>query len=384
MASYSATLLIAFSIYTKIKMNTELQNKVWSILPKEFKEEVKETFRKCLGVPKYEAITIKPMLLDSLFGHHNLTSDEEGEEILTCEKYKVEEALNYCDELDSISGSCNMLNWGKQMIAYLFGSKCLLDAHEDNFTSIEPKPAEPKFKIGDKVRVKFNAKELHSNPDPSKNIYYWQTTRDKYLGKVFKITDIWKSGTITLNTAEVMFWEPFDLEPYTEPKNEVVKMKPIKSYVSVYLATKEEDEEFRTLLYENGFMWSSGTALISLSNWDSDHKASQIHFVYHDKTVTYLGERTEETLTFTEFKKRYFGEDVNLSQETVNCDKQFDTILKNDFRDHNRLHIAAMIAQGIMANSNPQMVDTNVERVVDLAILTADTLIAKCEKGGEE
>ncbi len=42
-----------------------------------------------------------------------------------------------------------------------------------------------------------------------------------------------------------------------------------------------------------------------------------------------------------------------------------------------------MIAQGIMANSNPQMVDTNVERVVDLAILTADTLIAKCEKGGE-
>ena len=73
---------------------------------------------------------------------YNLTSDAEGEELLTCEKYKVEEALNYCDELDSISGSHNMLNWGKQIIAYLFGSKCLLDAHEDSFTSIEPKPAE--------------------------------------------------------------------------------------------------------------------------------------------------------------------------------------------------------------------------------------------------
>ena len=71
---------------------------------------------------------------------YNLTSDAEGEEILTCEKYKVEEALNYCDELDSISGSHNMLNWGKQMIEYLFGSKCLLDAHEDNFakTDLEP------------------------------------------------------------------------------------------------------------------------------------------------------------------------------------------------------------------------------------------------------
>lgn len=146
-------------------MNTELQNKVWSILPKEFKEEVKEIFRKCLGVPKYEAITIKPMLLDSLFGHHNLTSDEEEEEMLTCEKYKVEEALNYCDELDSISGSHNMLNWGKQMIAYLFGSKCLLDESDcatcqdktcKNYDAVnghcrfiedckyEPKPAEPK------------------------------------------------------------------------------------------------------------------------------------------------------------------------------------------------------------------------------------------------
>ena len=65
-------------------------------------------------------------------------------ELLTCEKYKVEEALNYCDELDSISGSHNMRNWGEQMIAYLFGTKCLPDedVHEDNFTSIEPKPAE--------------------------------------------------------------------------------------------------------------------------------------------------------------------------------------------------------------------------------------------------
>lgn len=203
-------------------MDRELIDKAWACLPKEFKEEVKDIFRKCFGVPKYEAITIKPMLLDSLFGHHNLTSDEEGEEMVCCPKYKIGSALDYCDELDSISGSHNMLNWGKQMIAYLFGSKCLLDedAHEDNFATKKPQPAEPKFKIGDKVRVKFNAKELHSNPDPSKNIYYWQTARDKYLGKVFKITDIWKSGTITLNTAEVMFWEPFDLEPYTKPKDD--------------------------------------------------------------------------------------------------------------------------------------------------------------------
>ncbi len=70
--------------------------------------------------------------------------------------------------------------------------------------------------------------------------------------------------------------------------------------------------------------------------------------------------------------------------KSQDADKQFNTTLKDEFREHNRLHIAAMIAQGIMANSNPQMVEMNVERVVDLAILTADALIAECEKGGQE
>ena len=124
-------------------MNKELSDLAWRCLPREFREEVKELYR-------HENKVLAPIdgvtTLNEIFGHHNLTSDAEGEELLTCEKYKVEEALNYCDELDSISGSHNMLNWGKQMIAYLFGSKCLLDedAHEDNFVSIEPKPAEPK------------------------------------------------------------------------------------------------------------------------------------------------------------------------------------------------------------------------------------------------
>ena len=107
-------------------MNTELQNKAWSVLPKEFKEEVKDIY---LNAVVYHpcGYNHKTDLLKYLFGNHNLTSDAEKEELLTCEKYKVEEALNYCDELDSISGSHNMLNWGKQIIVYLFGSKCLLD-----------------------------------------------------------------------------------------------------------------------------------------------------------------------------------------------------------------------------------------------------------------
>ena len=120
-------------------MNKKLQDYVWSILPKEFKEEVKKEYYHDDSNP------FELAQLEAIFGIHNLTSDAEEEELLTCEKYKVEEALNYCDELDSISGSHNMLNWGKQMIAYLFGSKCLTDElNEDNFATKKPQPAEPK------------------------------------------------------------------------------------------------------------------------------------------------------------------------------------------------------------------------------------------------
>lgn len=125
-------------------MNKELIDRAWACLPKEFKEEVKEIYSIAI-IYHPCGYNHKTDLLKYLFGRHNLTSDAEGEELLTCEKYKVGEALNYCDELDSISGSHNMRNWGEQMIAYLFGSKCLLDElNEDNFAKSEPKPAETK------------------------------------------------------------------------------------------------------------------------------------------------------------------------------------------------------------------------------------------------
>lgn len=118
-------------------------------------------------------------------------------ELLTCEKYKVEEALNYCDELDSISGSHNMRNWGKQMIVYLFGSKCLLDAHEDNFATKKPEPAEPKFNLGDKAILKGYVCTITS-------IVYEQ---GKFVG--YKIESPLLHGIATVPES--------DLEPYTEP-----------------------------------------------------------------------------------------------------------------------------------------------------------------------
>lgn len=232
-------------------MNKELIDRAWACVPKEFKEEVKRMYR--IADSDVDQMTAM-IMLENVFGHHNLTSKAEGEELLTCEKYKVEEALNYCDELDSISGSHNMLNWGKQMIAYLFGSKCLTDK--------EPNLAEPKFKVGDCVLVtqkigdKEKAKIVYY--DSSDNSYRVEFENEKAIGS--------------------LWFDESDLEPYTEPKKE--------------------------------------------------------------------------------------------------ADKYFDNIQKGSFKEHNRLHIAAMIMSGLLASGKEKH---PVRRAMDLA----DALIAEAAKGGD-
>lgn len=86
----------------------------------------------------------------------------------------------------------------------------------------------------------------------------------------------------------------------------------------------------------------------------------------------------------------YHGADTAASTIADDCQSQpvtdchdFDRIVKDGFRGHNRLHIAAMAMQGILANSHQGMVDMKIDKVAELAIAAADKLIAECEKGGE-
>lgn len=89
---------------------------------------------------------------------YNLTSDAVGEEILTCEKSKAMQFYPHLLDLvenermsEHYSKWCDLEReyialFGENVFADYFGSKCLPDedVHEDNFTSIEPKPAETK------------------------------------------------------------------------------------------------------------------------------------------------------------------------------------------------------------------------------------------------
>ena len=124
-------------------MDKELIDRTWSILPKEFKEEVKEIYS--------NAITYHPCgynhktdLLKYLFGRHNLTSDAEGEEMLTCEKSKVQRAYKTSREIVKAENPDSLMySMHTQIMCVLeniFGSKCLPDElNEDNFAKSEPK-----------------------------------------------------------------------------------------------------------------------------------------------------------------------------------------------------------------------------------------------------
>lgn len=127
-------------------MTIELQNKVWSILPKEFKEEVKRMHR--IAESDVDQM-IAMIMLENVFGLHNLTSDAEGEETLICEKSKVQRAYNTSREIvEAENPDSLMYSMHTQIMCVLesiFGSKCLPDKlNEDNFAKSEPQPAEPK------------------------------------------------------------------------------------------------------------------------------------------------------------------------------------------------------------------------------------------------
>lgn len=131
-------------------MEKYLQDHAWSILPKEFKEEVKKMFEEDKKHPEIHTtcgITtayhndMGQRLID-LFGIHNLTSDTEEEEMLTVKRSDV---INEFDKLHKLSYKAADLQLGLNAFRTLFGSKCLPDElHEDSFAKSELKPAEPK------------------------------------------------------------------------------------------------------------------------------------------------------------------------------------------------------------------------------------------------
>ena len=156
-------------------MNKTIQDLAWCSLPKEFKEEVKRLY----NIANKDIDELKVAYkLEYLFGRHNLTSDAEGEEMLTVPRSKVQELYrDYCAERDNEEPGSHRSSLGGRiaMLQDLFGSKCLPDEKIDPERLVntikesieeplpdkmlldgmaEQKPAEPKYHIGQYVRHK--------------------------------------------------------------------------------------------------------------------------------------------------------------------------------------------------------------------------------------
>ncbi len=178
-------------------MTKELQDYVWACLPKEFKEEVKKMY--CTPGHRAEVYT----LLQNLFGADNLTSDAEGEDEKLCvSRKKIQEVYRQNKEeinRDNVSSSDrDCYETVNEVLKTLFGSKCLQDDTKND--TKEPKPAEPKFNLGDIVRFK-----------------YCCTT---YRIDGFKMSD----GVMLYQVGEV--WaEESDLEPYTGPEENIAETR---------------------------------------------------------------------------------------------------------------------------------------------------------------
>jgi co-chaperonin GroES (HSP10) len=372
-------------------MNKKLQDLVWSILPKEFKEEVKKLYTDALDASNspHEPDDRKwgnyrVTLLEKLFGYHNLTSDGEGEEMLTVSRKEV--MRNFAEKVawknhhqsskhdrDMAAGWCNALH-------FLFGPKCLPDEnkecsnpsvvnckhkHGDGTCSLSgmccyksPKPAEPEEKDDCKKFTKRLDDTLEGDiKEPFKE---W---RDKNSSNVEKLE---KNGEVEPKPAK--------------PKFKVGDKVRYKEFVGTVYQIEETDYVIRKL---------AGGDLIG---WLKESDLEPYTEPTNEDFVT-LGVESAEYLRKSLEESEY----RNSSQNTANCDKHFDNILKDGFSKERRLNIAKDFASVLLSRLNYDPFTAQINcccsggaavnpylNIARIALSVADALIAESEKGGEK
>lgn len=284
-------------------MNKTLQDYVWSILPKEFKEEVKRLWSvevDCATKYHSELHKHRVDLLYELFGEHlhwqnSLTSNEEGEEeFLTVQRSKVIDIFTQNTVLLSeghseyLSGYYN----GKcHVLKDLFSSKCL----PDELREVIFAKSEPKFHKGDKVEVI--------------NYDFGLPSLSRCVHEIFTVSDVKYNANQWMYKLETNKWL-FNERDYLE------SIQWCEHFLKAYKEPQPAES-------------------------------------------TNEGTRQEQCV----------------SNNAESGTHSFNHNLKDDFHDHNRLHIAP-----VAINSHQEMVDMKIDKVAELAIETADTLIAECEE----
>ena len=204
-------------------MNKEQQDLAWRCLPKEVREDIRVQYREKSIYSWDEGFDY---CLRIYFGHHNLTSDTEPEEMLYVERKKV---MEYYKDVQQSIGEENgdtriEMEGRKYAMLYFFGDKCLPDKEGD--TNV-PKP---KFKVGDIVVNSLCRREKLT---------------------ITEICSISEIGDQQYRVSEYPYlWNECELEPYTEEKgNKTEKQGNFSKIPNQNKETMEEKELNHKALY---------------------------------------------------------------------------------------------------------------------------------------
>ena len=268
--------------------------------------------------------------------------DAEGEVMLTVSRKRVQEMFTECNDdaiQNKLAGYPDYALWELKcdLLKHLFGSECLpdnvatsepnVDSSVGSVESLDPKPAEPKFRVGDKV------KDISSPHDDG--IYRVDDIKKSSDGFIYHIQGL--IGQSNVKESDLALY-------YTEPKYH-----------------RGEKVRYNGYVYEvEGLVGKNRYALKGL-NFDLDEDMIE---------------------PYTEPKEN-IAETRNLSQDR---DKLFYNILKNSFSKERRLNIAAQMMQGLICAPLIPGVDPNpsAEYLAQAAFRLADALIAEAEKGGDK
>ncbi|MDE6716557.1 MAG: hypothetical protein K2J70_00055 [Muribaculaceae bacterium] len=236
-------------------MNKEQQDLLWSVLSK----EERESKRNFIGTPSNNDFSRGcKKAFSEIFGHHNLTSSTEPEDMLMVERKYIQEM--YADGV------------GTHYLINLFGDKCLPDTPDSSNISnigkdelehrleqtvqasvqVEPKP---KFKVGDKVKVSCREKDGT----------VWDSITD---GRIVTISGHHiepTNGLIIYEFKEgIRDFAEHWLEPYTEEKEPIVSTHDTMDDTKQTMEEKELDlgELIKDSIGETFFNASYGDVML--------------------------------------------------------------------------------------------------------------------------
>ena len=133
-------------------MEKKLQDLAWKCAPKEFRGIVRNMYERFNKPASSEYFDDARNLLKALYGHHNLTSDTEPEEMLHCSRdFVIGRYRHLTSSIAWNEGDVRAFQAETSLLKELFGDKCLPDKE-----AVQPEPKkffESDYSIGDKVIV---------------------------------------------------------------------------------------------------------------------------------------------------------------------------------------------------------------------------------------